>query len=208
MTPDPLGATASGGGLQGVVPFRAARYSPTMEADEEAGRRRLLAERLQAGSEEALAEIYQRWSRLIFTIAVRTLESSADAEDVTQQVFLAAWTGRHNLRPSEDALPRWLVGIARHRIADVLAQRYRGQRVLAAVADQPAAAVAEPAERLLLAFEVEALPEPRRTVLTLAYLHDCTHDEIARRLELPVGTVKSHLARGLLQLRNRLEGGQ
>jgi RNA polymerase sigma-70 factor (ECF subfamily) len=45
-------------------------------------------------------------------------------------------------------------------------------------------------------------------VLTLAYLHDCTHDEIARRLDMPVGTVKSHLARGLLQLRRRLEGGE
>jgi RNA polymerase sigma-70 factor (ECF subfamily) len=60
----------------------------------------------------------------------------------------------------------------------------------------------------MLAHEVAALPEPRRTVLTLAYLHDCTHDEIARRLDMPVGTVKSHLARGLLQLRRRLEGGE
>ena len=180
-----------------------------MEPDGEAEVRRLLAERLQTGSQEALAEAFQRWSRLIYTIAFRSLESAADAEDVTQQVFLAAWTGRHTLRPTADALPRWLVGIARHRIADALAQRYRGGRTVAVVADQPAAAVdPDLAGRLTLVHEVGALPEPRRTVLTLAYLHDCTHEEIARRLDLPVGTVKSHLARGLLQLRRRLEGSE
>jgi len=179
-----------------------------MEPDEEAEARRVIAESLHSGSQEALAEAYRRWSRLIYTIAVRALESAADAEDVTQQVFLAAWRGRHTLRPSADALPGWLVGIARHRIADAIAQRYRGRRTLAAVADQPDPAVAEAADRLMLAHEVAALPEPRRTVLTLAYLHDCTHDEIARRLDMPVGTVKSHLARGLLQLRRRLEGGE
>jgi RNA polymerase sigma-70 factor, ECF subfamily len=179
-----------------------------MELDDDAEARRMLAEGLRSGSQEALAEVYRRWSRLIYTIAVRALESAADAEDVTQQVFLAAWSGRHTLRPTADALPRWLVGIARHRIADALAQRYRGRRTLAAVADAPEPAVAETAERLMLAHEVASLPEPRRTVLTLAYLHDCTHDEIARRLDMPVGTVKSHLARGLLQLRRRLEGGE
>jgi len=179
-----------------------------MEPDEEAEARRALADALHSGSQEALAEAYRRWSRLIYTIAIRALESAADAEDITQQVFLAAWTGRHTLRPTADALPRWLVGIARHRIADAIAQRYRGRRVLAAVADQPDPVVAETAERLMLAHEVASLPEPRRTVLTLAYLHDCTHEDIARRLDLPVGTVKSHLARGLLQLRRRLEGGE
>jgi RNA polymerase sigma factor (sigma-70 family) len=179
-----------------------------MEPDEEAEARRVLAESLHSGSPEALAEAYRRWSRLIYTIAVRALESAEDAEDITQQVFLAAWTGRHTLRPAADALPSWLVGIARHRIADAIAQRYRGRRTIAAVAGQPDPALAETAEALLLAHEVAALPEPRRTVLTLAYLHDCSHDEIARRLAIPVGTVKSHLARGLLQLRRRLEGGE
>ena len=179
-----------------------------MELDEEAEARRVLAESLHSGTPDALSEAYRRWARLIYTIAVRSLESTADAEDVTQQVFLAAWTGRHTLRPTADALPRWLVGIARHRIADTIAQRYRGRRTLAAVAEQPDPVVAETAERLMLAHEVAALPEPRRTVLTLAYLHDCTHEEIARRLDLPLGTVKSHLARGLLQLRRRLEGGE
>ena len=179
-----------------------------MEPDEEAEARRQLAERLRSGSPDALAETYRRWSRLVYTIALRSLESAPDAEDVTQQVFLSAWRGRHTIRPSGDALPGWLVGITRHRVADALAQRYRNRRTLVAVADQPAPAAAEPADRLLLAHELDALPEPRRTVLRMAYLHDCTHEQIAQRMELPVGTVKSHLARGLLQLRNRLEGGE
>jgi RNA polymerase sigma factor (sigma-70 family) len=165
---------------------------------------------LNAGSRDALAEAYQRWSTLIYTIALRSLGSHHDAEDVTQQVFVSAWRSRHTLRPSAGALPGWLVGITRHRVADVQVQRMRASRNVAAVA---AAAPRENAHvvdedlpaRLMLAHELDRMGEPRASVLRLALIEDRPQDEIARRLGLPIGTVKSHVRRGLLHLRSSLE---
>ncbi len=161
------------------------------------------------GSRDALAEVYRRWSTLVHTIAYRSLGDQQDAEDVTQQVFLSAWNGRHSLRPDQGALPGWLVGITKHRVADVKTQRYRGHRNLQAVAT---AALTEPsvshddwAEKLLIVHELEQMGDPRAAVLRMAFIEDRPQDEIARVLDLPIGTVKSHVRRGLIELRTRLK---
>jgi RNA polymerase sigma factor (sigma-70 family) len=169
-----------------------------------------LAEWLRDGSTDALAEVYRRWSELIFTIALRFTASRADAEDITQQVFVAAWRGRQTLRPSEAALPGWLIGIVRHRLADHYDRRRRDQRDLLVVGRNSVVAEAarpdlDVADRLMLAYEIEALGEPRRTIVTLAFYRDQTHEQIATELGLPLGTVKSHIRRALLHLRDRLE---
>ncbi len=168
-----------------------------------------LAARLAGGSRDALAESYQRFASLVHTLALRALGDPHDAEDVTQQVFVSAWSSRHTLRP-DGSVAAWLVGIARHRIADQRTQRYRSQRNTAAVAAQaPPEALAPPQEdlagQLVVAHELAHLGEPRGTVVRMAVIEDRTHEEIARTLELPLGTVKSHVRRGLLQLRSRLE---
>lgn len=170
-----------------------------------------LAERLRDGSREALEEAYTRWSSLVHTLAVRSLGNHHDAEDVTQQVFVAAWRGRHTLRPDRGTVPGWLVGITRHKVADVHAQRARHVRDLGAVAAQgrPDEQAPPPddrlAARLLLADALDRLGEPRSTVVRLAVVGELTHDEIARRLDIPLGTVKSHVRRGLAHLRKTLE---
>jgi RNA polymerase sigma factor (sigma-70 family) len=169
-----------------------------------------LAALLAAGSRDALSEAYRRWSPLVHTIALRSLGDRHDAEDVTQQVFVSAWNGRHSLRPDQGSLAAWLVGITRHRIADVRTQRFRAHRNLAAVASQTIAESFGPhdndcADRLLLADELQRMGDPRGTVLRMAFIEDRPHDEIARHLDLPLGTVKSHVRRGLIQLRNRLK---
>ena len=174
-----------------------------------------LAEALAGGSTQALSECYQRWGSLVMGIASRALGSRHDAEDVVQQVFVSAWQSRHTLRPSQTALPAWLIGITRHRIADEYARRSRGaaksrQAAGAAGALAPGAEVAGHAlvdrlvDGVVIRDALERMPEPRRTVLQLAYLHDEAQEDIARRLDLPLGTVKSHLRRGLLQLRRDL----
>lgn len=170
-----------------------------------------LAERLRDGSREALEEAYARWSSLVHTLAVRSLGNHHDAEDVTQQVFVAAWRGRHTLRPDRGTVPGWLVGITRHKIADLHATRARHVRDLAAATtralpDQHAPPPDEQlAARLLVADALAHLGEPRSTIVRLAFIEDLTHDEISRRLELPLGTVKSHVRRGLIHLRHRME---
>jgi RNA polymerase sigma factor (sigma-70 family) len=181
--------------------------------DEQDDRVRALATRLVAGDETALEEVYDRWSALVHTYALRALHDSHDAEEVTQQVFVAAWRSRHTLTPSPSALPAWLVGIARHKVADVRAARARDAARIAAVVSLPGvhddalqAADDEIAERLVVRQAVEDLPDPRRTIVFLAFWEERSHAEIAEKVGLPLGTVKSHVRRGLMKLHQQLEG--
>jgi RNA polymerase sigma-70 factor, ECF subfamily len=164
-----------------------------------------------AGDERALAWAYERWAGLVHGIAVRSLGSSADAEDVTQQVFVSAWTGRAGYRPADAPLPAWLVGITRHRIADAFARRQSDERARVAAlgvveATAPSTAFDPHAEdRVILLEELARIGEPQRGIMELAFFHDLTHEQISQRTGLPLGTVKSHIRRTLVRLRSRLE---
>jgi len=168
-----------------------------------------LGEGFLAGDEAALAETYRRWSPFVHTLALRSLRDSDDAEDVTQLVFVNAWRGRAGFDPARAPLPAWLTGIARHAIADVFARRARDRRnelaLARAVPPAPEPDTAAVADRLTVADELTRLGEPQRTILALAFFDDLTHDQISARLDLPLGTVKSHIRRSLLRLRDRLE---
>jgi RNA polymerase sigma-70 factor, ECF subfamily len=184
------------------------------ESEEDQGEAvRSLAVRLVEGDEGALEAVYDRWSGLVHTYALRALQDVHDAEEVTQQVFISAWRSRHTLTPSTAALPAWLIGIARHKVADVRAARARDAgRVAAAAADpgghdvETSAGDDEIADRLVVRQAVEELPDPRRTILFLAFWEERTHAEIAETVGLPLGTVKSHVRRGLVKLHQQLEG--
>ncbi len=168
-----------------------------------------LVTRFCAGDVDAMSEVYSLHSRLVYTLALRRLGNHHDAEDVTQQVFVAAWRGRHTLDPGRGPLGAWLVGITRHTVNDLLAQRARTSRNLAAVAayPQPTASAFDNAvtDQVLVAHALESLGEPKATILRLALGEGETHEEISQRLDLPLGTVKSHVRRGLLQLRNTMK---
>lgn len=159
------------------------------------------------GEDGALEELYRDLSPLVFTMASRSLGSSADAEDVTQQTFVSAWRGRTGFDPVRGDLRGWVVGIAKRRIADALEARSREHRRLEAVKDAtpPETAAQDDADSVLLAYEVEALGPPRSTIVSLAFFEGVTHEQIASRLEMPLGTVKSHIRRGLIELRDRWE---
>lgn len=161
----------------------------------------------RAGDEAALAAVYDRWSPLVYSLALRTLSDVDAAEQVTQRVFTGAWAARHTVGPREP-LPGWLVGITRNEIAAVLASRtapIRDQRPLTRGAraedltEQP-----DLAERLVVADEMSRLDGVPQQVLNLALRDELTHTQIAERLGLPLGTVTGHLRRGLLVLRERL----
>jgi RNA polymerase sigma-70 factor (ECF subfamily) len=175
--------------------------------DREVGRR------FAAGDEQALALAYQRWSGQVHGMAVRAFGPGPDAEDVTQQTFISAWTGRAGYRPDAGPLPAWLVGVARHKIADVWARRDRQRRETeAAVSDLrspsrpvPAGIDTEVTDRVLVLDELDLLGQPQRGIIELAFFEDLTHAQIAERTGLPLGTVKSHIRRTLERLRTRLE---
>lgn len=163
------------------------------------------------GEEWALAEAYRRWSPLVHTLAVRKLRAAADAEDVTQQVFISAWQGRNRFDAERGMLGAWLVGITRYATADVLRARDRQLRLVERTAtlnpprDERHAETDVVTDALVVDSGMAQLGQPQRQVVELAFFEGLTHDQIARRLEMPLGTVKSHIRRALRRLRDHLE---
>ena len=168
-----------------------------------------LLPRVRAGDEQAFAQLYSQHGRLVHSIAFRLLGDHHDAEDVTQQVFVSAWNSRESLREGAGSLAGWLVTITRRRCADLAAARARTARTEeAAAAVSGPSAPADPAravEQVMVAHTLDSLGEPRTTIVRMAVIDDRRHEDIAESLGLPLGTVKSHIRRGLLHLRSRLE---
>jgi RNA polymerase sigma factor (sigma-70 family) len=162
------------------------------------------------GHPDALALVYGRFGPLVYSIALRSLRAKSDAEDVTQQAFVAAWRNRASFDPKRGTLGGWLVTITRNKVADALRERQRESRVLLQVAGgatvkAPEAPADQVVDRIVLADELAQLPESQRLVMVLSFYSDLTHEQISQVLGLPLGTVKSHIRRGLLRLRSRLE---
>ncbi|WP_346621039.1 sigma-70 family RNA polymerase sigma factor [Blastococcus montanus] len=204
-----LGRATHLGTVPSVNPDPAPEPSGSAEPDDaEVGRR------FAAGDEQALALAYERWAGQLHGMAVRAFGPGPDAEDVTQQTFIAAWTGRARFRPDQGPLPAWLVGVCRHKIADTWARRDRMRREAEAAVSEAQATPARGttpavdtvvANRMLVLEELDRLGQPQRGIIELAFFADLTHAQIAERTGIPLGTVKSHIRRTLERLRNRLE---
>jgi len=174
----------------------------------------VLARAFATGEANALRSAYQRWGGLIHALAVKSV-GPGDADDVTQQVFVSAWQSHSRYQVDQAPLGAWLVGIARHRIADHLSHRHRKDEdsadpnVLLGNLDQrpaPNAMTPERIDQLLLLWEeLERIGNPQRQIMVLAFFEDSTHAQISQHLDMPLRTVKSHIARTLRRLETRLE---
>ncbi|WP_186780153.1 RNA polymerase sigma factor [Streptomyces salinarius] len=172
-----------------------------------------LARGFVMADEKAFAAVYRNWGSLVHTMATRSLGDAHAAEDVTQQVFIGAWRGRHGFRPERGALGAWLVGITRRKIVDALAARGRRLALVESAAQDasPARFVQqapdEVLDRVLLVEALSRLPHAQREVLCMAFYEDLTQVQISERTGVPLGTVKSHTRRGLHRLRTALDRG-
>ena len=161
------------------------------------------------GDEACLQEVFRRSAPLIYTIAYRALGSSTDGEEITQEVFVSTWRARANYQAERGSLSGWLIGIARHRIADRQRARGRDLRLVQTVTkqtdvhEQPEA-LSTLIDRIVLTEEIGRLPQPRGAILQLAFWEGRSYPQIAEQLDLPIGTVKSHARPALLHLRTRL----
>ncbi len=163
----------------------------------------------ERGDETALKLAYDEHGSLIYTYCKRSLGPEL-AKDVTQEVFLAAWKARERFDSQRGSLAGWLMGIAKNKVIDQI--RLAGRRVstvggtdlveLSATTEHVSAL----ADRLLVSEAINSLPERSRKVLELAFFEDLTHAQIAERTDLPLGTIKSDIRRGLARMRRHLEG--
>ena len=176
---------------------------------------RATVSRMVGGDSSALATLYDRHARAIYSLALRILPTPAEAEDVVQDVFTQAWRQATRYDPARAPVAGWLMIMTRARSLDRL--RRRRARIADTEMDPAAphpkdpdvdqetlAITAEEAGRLRGALDV--LPDGQRTAIELAYYEGLSQSDIAARLQQPLGTVKTRIRTGLLKLRDALGG--
>jgi RNA polymerase sigma factor (sigma-70 family) len=203
--PDPVAALRSG------APVR--RYDPPVQRSG-TGRAEVvdLERRFADGDPDALRGAFDAHGALVLAICRRGLPTPADAEDVVQQVFVAAWRSRERYDAERASLASWLAGITRNKVLDAQRALYRRRDVLLAD-DAPGPTGTEQgtsqqdavADQMVVRAALRRLPPERREAVELAFFEGLTHPEVAERLDLPLGTVKSHIRRALDALRADLE---
>lgn len=159
------------------------------------------------GDEDALRAAYELYGALVYTYCRRTLDESR-AKDVTQEVFISALRSRELYKPQKGTLAGWLIAIAKSRIIDNIRseQRHESRRSESDLEEIAVEAqVDRTGDRIMVAEALRCLPDRPRRVIAMHYFDDLTHSQIAERLSVPIGTVKSDLRRGLLQIRRQLE---
>lgn len=168
-----------------------------------------LAAAARAGSDAAFAQIVQRHGAVVRGFVRRALGSGwAEADDVAQDAFVAAWSSLGRLR-SGDSVRAWLCGIAWRKAQDHIRGARRGAaRDLAWVSEAETPAGVDPADRVALADAMSTLAPDVRACVALCLADHWSHAEAASALGLPLGTVKSHVARGRAKLLAALGGGR
>lgn len=172
--------------------------------------------RMARGDPSALADLYDRHARPIFSLALRILQDRSEAEDVVQEVFAQAWAQAARYDTSRGAVAAWLLNITRSRAIDRLrSKRARPDGAAdsdTAIDNIPGSEVPQDAQ-LLSAEQVgrlrnalQELPTLQRIAVELAYYEGLTHAEIAERLEQPLGTVKTRIRQAMIRLRESMAG--
>jgi RNA polymerase sigma factor (sigma-70 family) len=164
------------------------------------------------GDDAALHLAWKQFGTLVFTYCVRAVGDRERAADCTQETFVSAWRSRERYDAAKGTLAGWLMGIARYKVLD--AHRATARTPVPVEDEQletsTSAGGNDPdrlADRLLVAHALESLSPRARSVVELAFYSDLTQTEIAERLSVPLGTVKSDMRRALVRLRGQLEGG-
>jgi RNA polymerase sigma-70 factor (ECF subfamily) len=168
-----------------------------------------LIERTGNGDRSAYEKLYRRYARPVFALALRRLGDRGRAEDAVQETFVSVWRSARTYRPERGPGAPWLYGVARNAIVD----RSRARTEPPAEAPDVASGDAPPDERAELAWTqwrvhraLETLPEREREVIALAYWSDLSQSEVAERLGIPLGTVKTRTRSALHHLAEALEG--
>jgi RNA polymerase sigma-70 factor (ECF subfamily) len=173
---------------------------------------------MAVGEDAALGDLYDRYGKMVYALALAIVREPADAEEVVVDAFGQAWRQAGSFDATRGSVGAWLATIARSRALDTL--RARGRRVRAheraallsdeglaapiTAAGDPAHSVERTEARRLVSQALAALPGPQRAAIELAYFEGLSQSEIAERLAEPLGTVKTRIRSGMEKLRGLL----
>jgi RNA polymerase sigma-70 factor (ECF subfamily) len=184
-----------------------------MDADEHRSQLAAALARVAGGDRAALRIVYQDTSAKLFGICLRILNDRSEAEDVLQDVYVTVWRKAGTFDPGRASPITWLVAIARNRSIDKLRGGAAGRRLepienAEAVSDPAPAAVEvleQVQENAKLTTCLGELEARHATAIRAAFMDGNTYEELAKRMDVPLGTMKSWVRRGLLKLRACLE---
>ncbi len=191
-----------------------ARAIERRKAAEDAALDRELVARVRAGDHPALTEIYDRHGATVYSIALSVLRDPGNAEDVTQDVFVTLWTQPHRYNPEIGRFAPWFYRVARNRSIDVIRQRRREvmpnepavfDLMLGPADDAPDETVIEQSQAERVRAALTDLPDEQRNLIELAYFGGLTQSQMATRLDIPLGTIKTRVRTGLRRLREILD---
>jgi RNA polymerase sigma-70 factor, ECF subfamily len=167
-----------------------------------------LLERVRKGDQGAMAEVFDRYSGAVFSVAFRILKDSGHAEDVMQEIFFQIWRRPDSFVEGRGSLGAWLVVVARNRAIDMLRRRKPSDSVEDVVLASPGNLASE-AERDAMVQKVrkavQNLPPEQRTSMELAFFEGLSHSEIAEKTGDPLGTVKTRIRLALITLRKAFQ---
>src|SRR5579871_1625060 len=163
---------------------------------------------VKRGDEYAMASLFDRYSRVVYSVALRVLRDPASAEDILQEVFMQLWRSPDSFIATRGSLGGWLAVVARNRSIDALRRKKPTEQVeevyLAAPTD-----LADESERNLMMERAKAvivmLPAEQRKTLEMAFFDGLTHSEIAEMTGDPLGTVKTRIRSALTTLRKAFQ---
>ena len=186
-----------------------AASTTAVQTDEE------LMRELARGQQEALGPLYSRYASLVFHLGAQSLDRAA-AEELVQEVFLTIWRGAGDFDSSQGPFKPWLLRLAHWKILNELRRRRRrpvtteegdADLSLEGVVDRqpgPEELAWQTEHQDILKSALMSLPAKQRQAIALAFLEDMTHEQVARTLDVPLGTAKTRIRSGLLQMRGFL----
>lgn len=176
-----------------------------------------LLEMVKRGDSSALEELYERYVRQCFGLALRMLSEPAHCEEVVQEVFLKVWTQPQSYSSQKGKFASWLLSMVHHRCIDELRKRSRTEVALEDPATgsylttepdpelQPVDQIWVREQQTAVRAALSQIPQNQRQVLEMAYFLGLSHSQIATKLDQPLGTVKTRIRLGMQSLRQLLE---
>lgn len=164
----------------------------------------MLVSAIRSGDELAMTQLYERYSPVVYSVALRVLGDTSAAEDILQEVFLQLWRSPDAFDASRGSLPGWLAVITRNRAIDSLRKRKTAADISEIVVSmEPDLASRAEWSRTLEKVRgvLGGMPALQRSVLEMAFFDGLTHTEIADKTGEPLGTVKTRIRAGLMTLR-------